>query len=195
MKHGKYTDFAKKRNRGFFLMTLAVIAGTAIGSFNYGAGDIPFLHQYFSPVYSGNTLTDVFGNTFMSLALFSAGAFIMGMFALGQPFGVLLLMYRGYGIGISASMMYYTMGFGAVPAVMILLLPKAVCTVIVSMLAVRELMRSSCMIFRYITGRGGDEPERRFFRLYCIKFAVIILISALISAADALMNYLFAKLV
>ncbi|MBP3762078.1 MAG: stage II sporulation protein M [Ruminococcus sp.] len=194
MKHEKYTDFTKNKNTGIFLMILAVIAGIVIGSFNVKAGDIPVLHQYFSPVYSGDTLLDVFRNTFMSLALFTAAAFVMGMFTFGQVFGVFLLIYRGYGIGISAAVMYYTMGFGAIPAVVILLLPKALCVVFVSMLAVRELMRSSCAVFRYVTG-GNTESDSGFFRLYCIKFAVITAISAIISAADSLMNYIFAKLV
>ncbi|MBR0142142.1 MAG: stage II sporulation protein M [Ruminococcus sp.] len=194
MMHEKYKDFTKKKNTGVFLMILAVIVGIVVGSLNFGAGDKPVLHQYFSPVYSGNTLFDVFMNTFVSLALFAVTAFVTGLFVFGQPFGVLMLIYRGFGIGISVSMMYCEMGFGAIPAVIILLLPKALSAVFVSMLAVRELMRSSCTILRCITGRG-ESPEKKFFRLYCIKFAVILAVSAVISAADSLMNYIFAKLV
>ena len=70
-----------------------------------------------------------------------------------------------------------------------LILPKAVAVIIISVLAVRELFRSSGAIFAFIVRGDTHDDSRRSFRLYCIKFAVLTVISLLISIADAALNY------
>ena len=64
------------------------------------------VHQFFMPLYGGNTLFAVMKNTFFSVAAVLIAAFIGGLSAVGQPLGAALLMYRGFGIGLSAAMIF-----------------------------------------------------------------------------------------
>lgn len=182
----------KIRNIGKMLLMLVLVIGIAVGGFFTDISPTPFLHQYFSPLFSGDTLAEVFRNTFVSLLLFLAAAFLAGLSAFGQISGILMLFYRGFGIGISTALMYAEYGAGALPSVLVLLLPKVLLSTGISVLAVREMIRSSGMLLKYVVNDGSQEHDRKFFRLYCLKFAVLVFLSFAAAVLDSLMNYLLA---
>lgn len=189
----KITDRNRLRT-GFAPLYALVIIGIIIGSMYAERGhhsENMLVHQFFMPLYGGNTLFAVMKNTFFSVAAVLIAAFIGGLSAVGQPLGAALLIYRGFGIGLSAAMMYDLFGAKAVSGVLVLILPKAVAVIIISVLAVRELFRSSGAIFAFIVRGDTHDDSRRSFRLYCIKFAALTVISLLISIADAALNYFF----
>ncbi|HOO08157.1 MAG TPA: hypothetical protein PLH83_16965 [Ruminococcus sp.] len=147
----------------------------------------------FFPVFSGNTAAEVFRNTFLSSAVFITAAFLGGLSAAGAPIGAGLAFYRGFGIGASAAGMYLSLGGAALPGVLVLLLPKAVAVSAVSLLAVRELFRSSGILLRFFV-LGETDLRKGSAKLYLLKYGVLLLLSLLISGADAAMNYFFAGL-
>ena len=91
-----YTDSTRRHGSSVFWLNAVLIAGIALGSFFGNPYNIssPLVNQFFSPVYSGNTPVEVFSNTFMSLFFFVLTAFLSGMSAIGQPVGIILLLYR-----------------------------------------------------------------------------------------------------
>lgn len=104
----KITDRNRLRT-GFAPLYALVILGIIIGSMYAERGhhsENMLVHQFFMPLYGGNTLFAVMKNTFLSVAAVLIAAFIGGLSAVGQPLGAALLMYRGFGIGLSAAMMY-----------------------------------------------------------------------------------------
>lgn len=199
MKHATVLTQAESRRLCLFLLNSAAVIGIIIGAIisvaDYGNESV-LLHQYFSPIHSGNTLIEVFGNTFLSSLLFLSCIFILGMSAIGQPLGVGLLIYRGIGIGFSVAFMYMQNGIEALPAVLLLVMPKAIGIIFLSSLAVREMLKLSaelfCYVFRHLT---ADSRKSGTFRLYCIKFAVIATVMLLISVLDSAMNYFFMDLI
>jgi len=191
----KNKDYKFKEN-SFIILGIAVIFGIAVGTFFQTVSadcSQPLIHQYFAPIYSGNTVLEVFRNTFVSSAVFTAIAFLIGTSAVGLPFGIAMLIYRGFGIGVSSTLMFALNGKGAFPAVAIMILPKAMAVTVVSVLAVRELIRSSSRLFVFWKD-GNDEGERKTVRLYIVKFIVLIVISIIIAAADSVINYVFSGL-
>lgn len=199
MKHGSVLTQTEIRRICIMGLNAAAVVGIVIG----GAAAVfssdfsnAWLHQFFAPVYSGNTVFEVFRNTFLSSLLFLALTFILGFFALGQPIGIGMLIYRGFGIGFSVAAMYSQRGFEAVSSVIILVIPKAVAICFLSSLAVREMIRLSNSQFRYLfTENAGESGSGRTVRLYCVKFAVISLIMLIISVIDAALNYFFMDLI
>ncbi|MBR1750672.1 MAG: hypothetical protein IJ740_07310 [Ruminococcus sp.] len=189
-----------RSEKGLFLTCAALSAGVTLGALYFcrttaPAVQTPFLHQYFSPLLSGQTPAEVFRNTAASLLLFLAAAFISGLCAAGQPIGAALLIYRGFGIGLSAAQLYSVRGAAAIPAAAVLFLPKALAAEGTAGLAVRELIRSSNGLLRYlVTGQPPEEGESRSLRMYCVRFAVLAAISLFIAAADAVLSYLFSGL-
>lgn len=188
---------SQNRKVCILLLSVLVAAGIITGAVYEVKDSSPlshWLHQYFAPVYSGSTIMQVMVNTFKSSCLFIAAAFLTGFFAFGQPLGAALLIYRGFGIGASAALMYSLEGSAALPAVAVLILPKAIAVVLISVLAVRELMKASGAVLAWWISEDSRDDNRISLKLYCLKFIVLIILSFIVSAADAALNYAFSAL-
>lgn len=195
MKHINTISYRADRRTSLVLFILLVILGITAGSV-YAVkntnGLSPWIHQYFAPLSDGETVFSLMSHTFFSASLFSIAAFILGLFAVGQPLGAAMLIYRGVGIGASVASMYLMYGKSAALPVMILVLPKALAFSAIAILSVRELMRSSKALLTFCLGGDVRDDSRRGFRLYCIKFIVLIFLSLIISAADGALSCIMA---
>ena len=150
------------------------------------------VNQYFIPVNDRISVFALARGTFISSVVFTSSAFFFGLCALGKPFGVLLLLYRGAGIGAAVALVYSCMGKASFLALLITILPKAALFSVLAIITVRETFRRSGNIFMYCIKEEAYSENVQSFRLYCIKFIVLILLSLIISAADAGLNYLYA---
>ena len=192
----KFTSTAadmKKRGTSFLVLSFAAALGILAGAFCVSRGfsaDSPWLHQYFSCNDCIRKFAVIFRHSFLSSALFLAAAAVLGLSAVGQPAAAALLIYRGFGVGAATAAVYGASGFGAVSSVLTLIVPKSAALLTVSVLAVRESIRSSSEILYYLA--IGEAPDRRTneLKLYIIRFAVLLLISTVISIGDALLNVL-----
>ncbi len=180
---GTLTSSQSRKIFAMLLCTAAVagiIAGSVYGSAHSGALPLA-VHQCFLTGKSGNTAFEVMRNTFLSSAVFLLACYFSGLFALGQPIGISLLIYRGFGIGASSAALYSAEGAGAAAKVTFLLMPGALASVGVAVLAVRELLRvSTGVLSLWVTGELRAE-KLVDLRLYSIKFAVLLLLSLMIS--------------
>ena len=182
------------RSKGFMLLFATVTAGILIGAV-YGTGHSvtsPYIHQYLLPAYSGSTIYEVFRNTFVSLGAFTVMAFLMGLSAFGQPVGLLMLLYRGFGIGVAVSYAYLSKGLHGIPTVLVLILPECIAVTFISVLAVRELIRLSKSMFMFMISDASHTEKT--FRLYCLEFLVLILFSLVIAILATVCNYIFSGL-
>ena len=182
------------KNLTFLLLLSAISAGIFAGAV-YGTGHEvknAWVHQYFLPEFSGGTIYEVFRNTFISLFLFIMVEFVTGLSAIGQPAGVLMLIYRGFGIGASVSAVYMAKGLHAMPEVLILILPECLAVAGISILAVREQMRLSRGVFMAVIAEKSHTDKE--FRLYCLEFIVLTGVSLLVAVFATIMNYVFSSL-
>lgn len=201
MKHRNELTVTESRRLCLLILNMVVLAGVAIGAViavkgqNTAITETSLMHQYFTPSLSGNTVLDVFRNTFVSSVIYLAIVFILGFFSLGQPLGIALLVHRGIGIGMSAAMMYINSGIEAIPAVLLLFLPKALVLAFIAVLSVRELLKLSCIQFSFVfREKTYEEKMKRTVKLYCIKFAVLAVFVMLAAVADSVLNYIFMDL-
>lgn len=183
-----------------FVLNLAIIIGIVIGavilsvSDNKNIASNVKLNQFFSPTYSGNTVVEVFKNTFFSSELLLIIIMILGFFSLGQPLGIALLVYRGIGIGVSVAQMYFQLGIKSIPSVLILTLPKALALAFIASFGVREMLRLSNAQFKFLYfDYIPDEKMQRTVKLYFIKFLVLTFMIIIVAAFDSALNYLFSK--
>lgn len=194
MKHTGYISGTEKQNNGFFMLCIAEITGIIIGSFiAVSHKDNEILRQNICPVLHGATLLEIFRNTLVSSLIFIVTAFFSGLFAFGQPVGIMLIIVKGAEIGMSAAFIYAEKGLSAIPAVMMLNVPKAVALSAVAVLAVREVIRNSLALLHFLTS-GEHSSEQVNLKLYCLKYLILIVIIFIISMADSLMNYIFVGL-
>jgi hypothetical protein len=194
MKYSDKLTSSQSRKAMTMLLCCLASAGVIAGSI-YAAsahGDVPvWLHQYYMP--ESSVLTGM-KHSFVCSALFLAAAYFMGLSALGQPVGIAMAVYRGFGIGAASASLYSAYGSAAVLRVMILLLPEAMGAIFISVIAVRELMRASRSVLRlWIYGELIDERAVDLKR-YSLKFAVLLLLSLLITLADGAVNVIYSRI-
>lgn len=200
MKHGNELTKTESRRLCLFLLNAVVVMGIAIGAaitvMHKGhATESIWLHQFIAPIYSGNTILDVFKNTFLSSAFYMLAVFLLGFLSCGQPVGIALLIYRGVGIGVSVSQMYIFYGINSLPAVLVLTLPKSLVLAFIASLGVREMLKISSIQFEFLfKDKLPEEKMQKTVKLYCIKFLVLILSVLLVSVIDAAVNYFFINL-
>lgn len=194
MKHIGYIKTKDVRPLFTKLLALAAV-GIAAGSVYQAVrspGSSAWIHQYFAPIYKGTNLFEYMCRGFGISSLFLITAFFMGFFALGQPVCYFLMAVRGFGIGASGAMMYTLHGTKAVMGMLFFVLPKAFFSMLVCALAMREAMKASSYTLSGWTPEGFSEQRKTDFKLYCIKFFVLIILLLIISAVDAAINFVFA---
>ena len=175
------------KGTGFLIMAAIAASGIATGAVwaaHGGLTDTPWIHQFFR---SEGSPSQQFLRSTVSALVFLGAVFIAGTSAIGQPAALGLLFYRGFGAGVSAALLYGGMGVRAVPVVAVFLLPKAVGYIFTAMLAVREAVRSSCGLARFMA--YGDDSGQGSLRLYLVRFFVLAVMSAGVSALNAVLTH------
>ena len=196
----KYSDklTSSQSRKALTLLLCIMAAGGIIAGSIYGAaagGQPPvWLHQYFLPSGREVPVLEQMRNTILSSGLFIAAVYLMGLSAFGQPVGAAMIVFRGFGIGLASALLYSEYGSSALPKVVILLMPKALAVTFISVIAVRELMRASgCVLKLWVYGEVVDERIVDLKR-YSLKFAVLLLLSLLITLADGAVSMIYSKL-
>lgn len=196
MKHIKCCTSDKSRRVFLTVLALTATVGIFIGSF-FGAErqDLPsaWIHQYFYPFACDRSLFSFFLNDCASAAVFISAVFLFGLFPTGQPLAAVALVYRGFGAGLSAALLYARFGRAAVTAVLLLIIPKAIAYIYISMLAVREGIRSSDYILHMLIYNDSENTKAFSLKMYAVKYGVLILLSVVAAAADTAVNYLFLR--
>ena len=104
---------------------------------------------------------------------------LLGLSAFGQAGAILVLLYRGIGLGIAVSRSYLTWGLQGLPVVLFLQLPHSGVTSFLLLLAARETWRLSSRFAAFVCHHSGEEGEP--LRYYWIRFFVLTLLLLLIS--------------
>lgn len=180
---------------GIMLLMLTAAAGIAAGAvftaLNGGQAPSVWLHQYLMPVSSGTPLSEAILHIFTGYILFLSAFFITGTSAIGHPVSLCLLLFRGIGAGVSVSYLYYVSGISAFPEVVFAVLPEAAAALIIAAAAARESMRSSCGLVKCMVQGDTYENGVRSFKMYCVRFMVLSVISLLTAAGCTILNYVY----
>ena len=103
-------------------------------------------------------------------------------------------MYRGIGIGASAGLMYIINGESAILPLILTFLPRATAVAFIAAVAVRESVRNSKALLAFCVNRYDNGENSISFKLYCIKYIVLIFFSIFISAADGAIACLYSSM-
>lgn len=169
-----------------------LLTGLIIGSLtNRTALNIRWLNGVFYGIGSNVTVIDEVKNTFFISLVFLTAAFLLGLFALGQPLLYLLLFGLGSIIGSCAESMYSFYGKNAVLLILMTLIPKAAVLSATVILSVRVSFRSSSsLLYAFMNGDVRDGSET-YLRLYCVRYTVLMLLSLVFAAVVGIFDYLY----
>ena len=188
-----FTNFQKRRlSLGIFFILM--LSGIIIGTIMVGtSSDVNLLNRllFTNNLFKKKDELSIISQFFKSLTPICAILilqFFAGMFAFGQTFAVLTVIYRGTAAGISSSIIYLILGVKGSFAVLLTLFPYAAVSAFLIILGARESVRLSGKIARYSFFQAGDSTPPDI-RLYSLKFAVLLVFGFLFSLADAFIAY------
>ncbi len=133
------------------------------------------------------SFTEMLVNSFAGSFLLIVLCFILGTGPVFQPVELLIPVYRGLGLGILLADMYCSFGSYGIIISVLLILPNAVVSAFILLIAVRESIRMSNSV-RKVVFKSDSSYSKIDFSLYFTKFIVIITILSLSSLADSVVT-------
>ena len=130
----------------------------------------------------------LFRASFLPALLYWSVAFLLGFFALGQPFGFFLMAFRGLGLGLSMGQLYGDhLGEGILYCA-VFLVPSAVLSALVLIAAFRDALQSSNLFWKRMFSGSGEGATAGTLRLYLMRYLVYLLLLAAAAALHALIG-------
>ncbi|MGN0590673.1 stage II sporulation protein M [Ruminococcus sp.] len=181
-----------QRRRQLQLFLYVLLAGFLTGIvltavFPDRAASSLWLDQGLSEQVVRCTLPGLFFRSFLPTFGLLLCCMLLGLSAFGQAGAILVLLYRGIGLGIAVSRSYLNWGLQGLPVVLFLQLPHSGVTSFLLLLAVRETWRLSSRFAAFVCHHSGEEGEP--LRYYWIRFFVLTLLLLLAAAGDSALTY------
>ena len=131
--------------------------------------------------------------SFFTTTLFIAAEFLLGIFALGQLPELLVLVYRGSGLGIILSQAYVTTQKSRIVLVILFIVPAAVISCYALSLAAKEAVRMSSRLMTLLLVSKPCPGLLEHFKNYAARFAAIEALAAVSAAVDCIGSLLIAS--
>ncbi len=181
----------QKRPAGTMTTVLGVLFLAAIGygaalAGSMGADTAGALEQITRGYLAGraeSSFWDIAFHAFLSSLMLAGGVFLCGFSAVGQPFSIFFLLFRGMGLGMSMAHFYLSFDGKGILLALLLLLPAGALSGYALLLGCRESVRLSNRFFRAMT--RGEALSSRSFQVYGVKFAILLLMLAAAALLDA----------
>lgn len=196
-----------KRNGRLFPFVGLFVAGVALGVVVYTTAGHRITAHWdallgVSAVTGGlwAGLQALWGACFSTLCLLGV-LYLLGLWACGAPFVLLVPLFHGLGLGLTEAH-YYTMGAPGVAAVAAVILPSGLLSGTVLIMAGAESLRLSTALSRRLLPTEGAEKPRRpadgglwgDFRLYSRRFLLFMAAAVAAGAVDVLLRGLLGGL-
>ena len=188
--------YGRKQDRLLMLLAGLYFFGAAVGTFLYCTLDgdkIKILDSISGSFVSGrlrNTFWQTLVNSFSGGFVLLLVCFFMGFCVAAQPAELLIPLFRGLGAGASIAGLYSGYGLKGAGAAAVLIVPSAVATGFVMIIAARDALYFSNGLYGAAFGRKSDVID---VRLYFTKFVILCAILVAASAADSLITFATAR--
>ena len=180
-------------NRRLFPFVGLFVAGVALGVCVYltltdPGGRLDTLLRVPAVAGNGAAILQALGGRLFSAVLLLGGLYLLGLWACGAPFVLLVPLLYGLGLGLTEAH-YYAMGQRGVVAVAAILLPYGLFTATVLVTAAAESLRLSAALSRQLLP-GSERGEGLWpgFRLYTLRFLLFLAAAAVVGGIDVLLR-------
>ena len=147
-----------------------------------------------NPVTGGAAgwLRALWGSCFSTILLLAA-LYLLGLWACGAPFVLLVPLFHGLGLGLTEAY-YYAKGWPGVGAVLTLVMPIGLLTAVVLAMAGAESLRLSTRLSRQLLpGLAADGGLWGGFRLYSLRFLLFLAAAVAVGGMDVLLRALLTR--
>ena len=179
-------------NRRLFPFAALFLVGVAVGVGAYltAADQLPADLLALSPVGEGASgWLRGWGESCFSTAVLLGVLFLLGLWACGVPFILLVPLFHGVGLGLTEAF-YYRMGMSGVAMVAALVMPIGLLSGGVLIAACAESVQlSACLSCRLLSPHEGEGLLSRF-RLYGLRFLLFLGVAMLVALLEVLLRRL-----
>lgn len=191
----------QRRRRDSLLTLLAALyfLGVIFGSFFYSTFDreqsglLDDIAESFVAGRLSNTFWQTMINSFAGAFAMLAVCFLMGFCVIAQPAEIFVPLFRGLGVGTVIAGMYSHYGASGAGASALLIVPGAVLSAFVLIMASREALRFSSALYGMTFGKAGNSGrERPDVKLYFTKFVILCAVLVFSAFADSLLTFVTA---
>ena len=185
-----------RQDRLLILLAALYFLGVVLGSVLYNTLEreqAEFLDDMVGNFINGRlnnafweTIVNSFSGGFAMLVI----CFLMGFCVVAQPAEIFVPMFRGLGVGTAIAGMYSRYGASGAGVSALLIVPNAVLSAFVLIMASREALRFSSALYGMTFGKGGSGcRERPDVRLYFTKFVILCAVLVFSAFADSLLTF------
>ncbi len=188
------------RIKVIMLLFAVMITGVLFGTLLFCRSNEPSLYMSdalchgFIKLSCTQTVTEIFTRSLSWTTFLLIMLMFSGFCSISQPAGIIILFWRGAALGVSVSYMYSIYGIKAAAISSLMILPHALSTSVILVYAAREALRLSNLSLLYIIEKCSDEENfSPQVKLYFIRFAVLMLLVVISSAADCALTCFFTE--
>lgn len=140
---------------------------------------------------SGAAFGAVLFNSFGSSMVYLTAVCVAGTSMLGIVISPVTVIWRGFYFGLLTALLYSEYALKGVAFNAIMLIPPAVFSVIGLILGAKDSVTFSLLLAKLTLPRSAPGSLFSEFRLYCIRFAILIITALLSALTDALVSHFF----
>ncbi len=177
-------------NRRLFPFALLFLTGVGVGVAVYltAADSLPADLPALSPVGAGiagwlRTLGEACFSTVVLLGIL----YLLGLWACGIPFILLVPLFHGVGLGLTEAYYYHT-GVGGVAIVAALVMPTGLLGAAVLAAACAESLRLSSGLSRQLLPGSAEEGLWSRFRLYSLRYLLFVVAAIAVAVVEVLLR-------
>ena len=179
-------------NRRLFPFVLLFLAGVGMGVGVYvtAAHVLPADLLALAPVDAGTTgFFAAWGEGGFSTVVLLGALFLLGLWACGAPFILLVPLFHGVGLGLTEAY-YYSTGWSGVGVVAALVMPMGLLGGAVLMAACAESLHLSLCLSRHLLPADTEGELWPRFRLYGLRFLLFLGAAAAVALLEVLLRRL-----
>ncbi len=190
---GKELLNAARENWRMVLLALILLSGLVLGAIYARTAGFQALDRL-DFIFAGNfrarktePYLSIFAASFASSFLFVFACFLCGLSMWGIVFVPAVLIFRGFGLGLTSGYLYAAYGWKGILYNLSVILPGAFFCCLAILMAALEAMRFS----RLIASGSGNASARGGLKNYAGRFGVILLIACFAAGIDLLLSICF----
>ncbi len=186
-----------RRNRIAAVLLISFLAAMLYGSVLIAQSDaglkeqLQFLTQEYFTTRGEQPILSTFLSSLSTSALYLVSAFFLGFFAFGQPVCVFIVLFRGFGLGISMGQIYLNYQMNGFLYCLVLIAPVAVLFTLVLVSALKDSIQMSNLFLALFFPKLGTATVEAL-KTYGIRYLAYAILAVVIAALDAGMNFLFS---
>lgn len=189
---------SQNKDIAFAVMVGAILLGTVLGTVSFCLFPESMTEALASSARDymsfrkGSDMAGILLNSFAVTSLFIASEFLLGFFALGMLPEVLVLIYRGCGLGIVLSQAYTGCSASERVIAALMIVPACVISCFALCLAAKEAVRLSGRLLVDLTAKENCRGELEYLKTYLVRFLALEAIAAVSAAVDCISSLLLA---